>query len=685
MSRAIIDTFALKLGLGSLTDKVEERLKKQQEKRQFKDAGIRTGRSRKERAAYGVLLRISDIENIEKDEATAIEIVQKKRVLPPINIDAEVEKGTEPGAAYLKVKLQESFISKPNKNTVEHRAIYIKTAEILRQLFEASISLKQLEDNAPTITYLYEKIIADTYNEEPDRYFSHKAIAKEYYSINFIYTLYAVRGYNSSSKAAAEKYSNAIRYNGLSVEKAKENYEQYKKQIDGYIGLRKENLQKLYKIQTIADLTEYHKKSCPFTGGYLSEYYQKKDIKTYVKYVETVVNRWIAEKEDSLRDDRLPWSCKPHEPDWSWAGIKKQRKSSTKSELKINSGKPLDYIKRTGGLQILEVNENDIINNLGFSGITLGNYVKDDEAKEHIRHFVSAIADLCEVLDLNQHVINKGLSIGFGAYGRGGVAMATYYPTLQVINLTKRSGDGCVCHEWGHFLDNYLFDFNNNGMFLSKWARNKLYDDYYIDRYENAKSRRRLYTDNLVEVIRKIINSEVGVKKEMLRLMGYAIFGLKINEDGTSVNHSNVTMTHRSKFYTESNKQKSNYWVDPVEMFARSFETYVYDKLQIRNRENNYLVSGGYFHHGVYPQAEERSVLYDLHNGLVSAIKTAYHINGFKAWTDVRNDEYIVIDEKSKTGDVKTGVIVTNDKEKRIRIAKAKAAAKKKLLMLINN
>ena len=90
---------------------------------------------------------------------------------------------------------------------------------------------------------------------------------------------------------------------------------------------------------------------------------------------------------------------------------------------------------------IEDADENTVIKKLHFKSLTLGNYVKDDEAREHIRHFVAAIIDLCEVLDINLS-INEALAIAFGAFGRGGKAMATYYPTRQLINLTKRNGDG---------------------------------------------------------------------------------------------------------------------------------------------------------------------------------------------------------------------------------------------------
>ena len=95
----------------SVRAKVEAKLRAAQENKEFKDTE-RIGGSKKEKAAYKHILS-SDLAEIEKDEATAIELVKKDKVYPKVDIPGEQAKGTSGGAAYLKVKMRESFSSTP--------------------------------------------------------------------------------------------------------------------------------------------------------------------------------------------------------------------------------------------------------------------------------------------------------------------------------------------------------------------------------------------------------------------------------------------------------------------------------------------------------------------------------------------------------------------------------------------
>ncbi|MBR8538387.1 hypothetical protein KDU71_22645, partial [Carboxylicivirga sediminis] len=112
------------------------------------------------------------------------------------------------------------------------------------------------------------------------------------------------------------------------------------------------------------------------------------------------------------------------------------------------------------------------------------------------------------------------------------------------------------------------------------------------------------------------------------------------------------------------------YWKDIAEMFARSFECYVYDKLKEKNRVNNYLVSGGMFSHPVYPQGKERIYINKCFDNLIYAIKEHLSIKSFEPFTNKRADEYIDLTEK---GSVNKGVIV--GKERKLKLAKIRAKA----------
>ncbi|MEK6880579.1 MAG: hypothetical protein AABY22_13260, partial [Nanoarchaeota archaeon] len=188
------------------------------------------------------------------------------------------------------------------------------------------------------------------------------------------------------------------------------------------------------------------------------------------------------------------------EDDWSWSG-EKQKKEKERDEKKEDvdaldkvakepvsimeqygiedwrksaKRQPLAYIKRTGGLDVSDISTKEIQDKFGFRNVIFGNYVNDKESKEHSRHFIGAMLDLHEIMNLNVKQINEigGLDINFGSTGCGAfsLAMACYFPANKAINLTKKTGDGSVAHEWSHYLDNMLGEGNDRGATGRKYA-----------------------------------------------------------------------------------------------------------------------------------------------------------------------------------------------------------------------
>jgi hypothetical protein len=92
---------------------------------------------------------------------------------------------------------------------------------------------------------------------------------------------------------------------------------------------------------------------------------------------------------------------------------------------------------------------------------------------------------------------------------------------------------------------------------------------------------------------------------------------------------------------------KSEYWTFEWELFARGFETYIFDKISKYGRENNYLVSGGYFDRpeGVYPFGIEREILYILYDNLFDVIKKEMNIADFIPFRNQRINEYIELND----------------------------------------
>jgi hypothetical protein len=208
-----------------------------------------------------------------------------------------------------------------------------------------------------------------------------------------------------------------------------------------------------------------------------------------------------------------------------------------------------------------------------------------------------------------------GLSIAFASRGVG-KALAHYEPVAKIINLTNRRGDGSLCHEWGHYLDNILTSMNGKNESIAMASE------------QNVK---------LTRTMGRVSNfaKNYWVQLSIADIMSYI---------------------QDSDYYEQSSKMSSDYWIKPVELFARAFETYVFDKLKKADRENNYLVSDNYFaainlRSGdivyVYPQSKEREVLFELFDKLFATIKEQYQIDGFKAFTKKRKDETIELPKES--------------------------------------
>src|SRR5690554_927348 len=362
----------------------------------------------------------------------------------------------------------------------------------------------------------------------------------------------------------------------------------------------------------------------------------------YVQYVTQVCTRFIGNHQKEFNQKKEEFPNKEFEPDWSWANIKKTATTQSSSKPKMEAV-PLAYIKRTGGLLIEEADEKTVIEKLHFKSLTLGNYVKGSEAQEHIWHFVAATVDLCEVLD---------------------------------INLTKRNEDGSVAHEWGHFFDHYL-----NGFALTEPAlRSEQYLDLLMDKF---RSRRKYLTSSRSSMSWNYFVSEMEYNlknnipdspllKSMAGLVAMLRFGY-YHIEGTMVSYHQDDIKGKKptdSFLYYHSKLQGSYWSNIAEMFARSFECYVADKLKEQGWVNNYLVPGSLFGFPVYPQGKERACINKCFDHLIASMKSHLSIKSFAPFTTQRADEYIDLNQE---GAVNKGVIV--GKERKLKLAKIRAKA----------
>jgi hypothetical protein len=185
----------------------------------------------------------------------------------------------------------------------------------------------------------------------------------------------------------------------------------------------------------------------------------------------------------------------------------------------------------------------------GFRGVEFGNWVDQGKRQKDLNQAYDSLMDLAEALDIPPKALslNGQLGLAFGARGKGGKnpAAAHYEPGTVVINLTKKAGSGSLAHEWWHALDNYFGKQRNKTDFITD-------SPYSLPNEEIRPEMARAF-----KAVRDVIN------------------------DSDLPTRSNALDQRRSK----------PYWSTVVEMTARSFETFIINKLGKSDISNDYLAN----------------------------------------------------------------------------------------------
>ena len=196
-------------------------------------------------------------------------------------------------------------------------------------------------------------------------------------------------------------------------------------------------------------------------------------------------------------------------------------------------------------------------------GVQWGNWVSQEKRQDDINNAWDGLHDLSEVLKIPPAALslNGELGLAFGARGRSG-ASAHYEPDERVINLTKKNGSGSLAHEWLHALDDYF-------------GRAEGVADYIT----NHERKKRGYKDTQWA---DLSDDDFTVRAEIYKAFKsiVAIAAEKTN-DSSLLSRSIELDKRRSKEYFSKN----------IELAARSFESYVVEKLRMQGHESDYLVS----------------------------------------------------------------------------------------------
>lgn len=210
------------------------------------------------------------------------------------------------------------------------------------------------------------------------------------------------------------------------------------------------------------------------------------------------------------------------------------------------------------GLLNKNVLPEDIIDEFGFRTIQFGRSMSDNQRQLWLNNAYHALNVFADVIGVkNKKWLGlEGVALAFGARGHG-KAMAHYEPKLRAINMTFKNGEGCFVHEWFHALDHKM-----GTVFKHK---KKYYATQISHRYipEHWK------------------NLELGEHYEILK--SFWDFRLHGCNQSSFINQARALACQ---------KGGRKYWSKIIEVYARSFEAYIQDKLEKLGLDCPWLVSG---------------------------------------------------------------------------------------------
>lgn len=214
----------------------------------------------------------------------------------------------------------------------------------------------------------------------------------------------------------------------------------------------------------------------------------------------------------------------------------------------------------------------DLKKTFGFASITYGNYADAKTRQLHTNHAFDALHDLAKRRGIKpEHIsLNGSLHLTIGALGHGKYSafFSPAYPhpdgrQVKVINLTRDRGDGSLAHEWLHALDDYL--------------RGKGF---------NSQMNR------VVNSLKYWFNKEKATERFKRFLKGDSYYSTSKNDHrGNALTWIGQQIRHESdarevtKYYSEAmsldkGRGSKKYWSNDEELFARAFESFMFDTLE---------------------------------------------------------------------------------------------------------
>lgn len=297
------------------------------------------------------------------------------------------------------------------------------------------------------------------------------------------------------------------------------------------------------------------------------------------------------------------------------------RKSLEKDTAAEPERPHLDRIERAGlgdGVDH-DVSSQELLDHFGFKSVEYGNWAAQDERQRLLNFAYDALGDLAKIMNvpLKALSMNGTLSMAFGARG-GGRFAAHYEPGKLVINMTKVNGAGSLAHEVAHAFDHYLGELDTDNAYKAK-ARGA--SGWYSKGDYSGLPRKRMVQDAGGKWVPGIEKSLPNLRPELADKIN-AVMRALYGPPGKPTQYA-------SEAQKLSGKSSDGYWLRPTEMWARAFESYVFDKMAAMGGKSQYLVQGveqerfasGY-KGNPYPAGAEREAINNAFDEFVAELKT---------------------------------------------------------------
>lgn len=247
----------------------------------------------------------------------------------------------------------------------------------------------------------------------------------------------------------------------------------------------------------------------------------------------------------------------------------------------------LDDIVRTGLIDSRkgrDITPDELKKTFGFADITIGDYVKAQEAKDHLNYTYDALMTMAGLFGAEPKHLSFGgkLHFAIGALGHGKYAAHFSYNhptadgrTVPVINVTNTRGDGALFHEFIHAID---------------W----LTEDPDLKK--------------AISDIKSLLKKTPALPSTLLDHMRRFVDGARFTnmpKGSTPKDHARYAIEHyyrypekggtKTKFYSDALRMdtgsEKGYWAKDHELLARAGEAWALDTLSQDKKRDDYLVS----------------------------------------------------------------------------------------------